>query len=269
MNHCATLSPLLPRVWRMVGFLAFTGWIALAPIQAQQAPTNTPPVQVSLSVSTNRLTVGQTATLRATAQIVPSLRSKADQIFSWNVDLIVIQENSTRLATVELLRSASDREVETSSSGVADGSDLRGIHDTFLNRPHAGRDEPVELFSVPIVATGAGEVIVLLRPGSGLFQLEQDFLTLPSSDEAFWTGADYSTASLTLTITNPEVSRPNLSIEILSPGRIRLQLSAGNLDGWTLETSSDLVAWTAVPGTLKPAMDLDSPLPGQFYRLRK
>lgn len=223
--------------------------LSCAGIAKAQTATN-PPVLVTLRLDRSSLQAGGETTLRAFARIDPALAATADQIFSWNVDLLALDGAVAGIDPLRLARAASDRDPDTSSGGVPDGSDLRGIRDTFLNRPAAGLGEPVELFSVPVLAVSSGTARFRLAPGaSGIF-FDSDFLVVPKDDSPALTGGNYQEAFAVLTVGSaPE--GPTLQISVTPEGRIKIefdtaagaQYSLESRDGWGAQQP-----WQAFPG---------------------
>jgi len=159
-------------------------------------------VAVTLRVDTNVIARGGTTTLHVDARIIPSLRSSSDRIFSWYVDVLNTNGAVAMANYAGLQKSASDRDPATSSTGVADESHRRGIYDTFLNRPGAGRDAAIELMSIPITGLVAGRTRFRVQAGTGEPTLTSDFYVAPSAGGDPYVGGDYANAFADLEVTS-------------------------------------------------------------------
>ncbi len=212
-------------------------------------------VDVTLSLETNKIEVGQTTTLHVFAQVIPSKRSSSERIFSWYIDLL---NSSATVAVVDfsrLQRPASDNDLSLSSSGTSSGPNRIGIHDTFMNRPGAGVNSPVLLLSVPVKGTAAGRNTFSVRAGTGVPALASDFLVAPIGGGDPWLGGNYLSALVQLqvgSVTN-----------VLTPFRIiltplqpfssgRWEISYPTEAGWNyfLQTRPNLgsaAIWQTVP----------------------
>jgi hypothetical protein len=160
-------------------------------------------VIVSSTLDTNRLVAGSSTVLHVFARIAPDQQTNGLQIFSWDIDLISLGDPCVRIEAAQLLRPTSDNDPETSSAGTQDGSNLRSIHDTFLDLMGAGHDQPVELFSVPIAAISPGKVTLAIQAGTGSEEMGGDFVVQPSGDGPPLIGGYYSAARVDLEITAP------------------------------------------------------------------
>jgi hypothetical protein len=248
------------------------GWAALLLIVASAKGQI---VSVTLRLDTNRVQVGTATTLHVLAQVVPAQRARTDRIFSWYVDL-VNTGGSTAAASYETLsRSASDQDPRTSSSGKPDGANRRGIYDTFLNLAAAGRDTPVELFSVPVAGLAAGHASFAVQAGTGVTGLSADFIVAPLGGGDPLVGGDYSAARVELEVTGGgqlpalSITRTPLSATVqrltitfpVSTGQDFLEFRNG------LNAGSAWQAWPAGPFNSGVVLDTNS-LPHRFYRLR-
>src|SRR5512133_2851750 len=137
----------------------FLIWVSASGASAQFAA-------VTLALDTNRINVGQSTLLHVFAQITPAQRAATERVFSWNIDLINSSPDAARPDFAGLRKPASDNEPRTSSTGVSEGGNRRGIYDTFLDRPGAGREAPIELFSVPSSGLSGGRALFRVIPGS-------------------------------------------------------------------------------------------------------
>ena len=212
-------------------------------------------VAVSMRIDTNQVTAGQTTTLHIVAQVVPSLRANASQIFSWYVDVLNTNVAAAPANYASMLKSASDNDPQTSSKGIDDGPNRRGIYDTFLSLSGAGVANPVELLSIPVTGLTAGKARFLVKAGSGV-GLSSDFLVMPISGAQPYTGGDYSAAFVDLTVIGSTQSPFSLQATPLAgnggPGG-SLKLTFTPSPGWTYTVESrtalgDKTGWQALPG---------------------
>ncbi len=234
------------------------------------------PVTATLKLDHTRLKPGEKTVLRAFGLVTPGVISDSDQIFSWNVDLLVFDSTVARIDAAGLLRPASDRDPATSSAGTPDGADLRGIRDTFLNFPAAGRTEAVELFSVPVIATGSGVARFRLLPGSRGLALESDFLVVPLGDGPIVEGADYTAANVVLNVENVSIEPPLLAISLTPGGKVRIETTLPAGVQWVIEMSGNIssgAVWSALPGGItvegRYSVDVDGQGGQQFFRARQ
>jgi hypothetical protein len=149
-------------------------------------------VDVTLTLDTNRIEVGQTTILSVFAQVVPGKRSGADRVFAWYIDLLNSSAAVAQADFSRLLKSASDNDPSLSSAGITSGANRIGICDTFLNRAGAGVSAPVLLLSVPVKGIAAGKNTFSVRAGTGLPALTNDFVVAPL-------GGPFNSGKITLT----------------------------------------------------------------------
>ena len=159
------------------------------------------PVLVTLKLDQSQIAVGGTATLHVLAQIAPAARAPADRIFSWYVDLLNLNGGIASADYGALQRPASDKEAQTSSTGHTEEANRLGIYDAFLNLPGAGRDAPVELFSIPLKAMAPGRATFHIRAGTGVSLLSADFLVAATGGGEPLVGGDYNAATIELEVT--------------------------------------------------------------------
>ena len=157
-------------------------------------------VAVTVKLDTNIIAVGQSTTLRVFAQVVPTLRTNADRIFTWYVDVLNTNGTTAGASYNALQKSASDNDPQLSSNGFNNGAHRLGIYDTFLNRPGAGVSTPVELMSIPVIGLVAGQTRFGVLRGTGVANLSEDFLVAPTGGGSLMTGGNYSTAFANLTV---------------------------------------------------------------------
>jgi hypothetical protein len=156
-------------------------------------------VQVTATLDTNIVSVGESTNLRIFAQVIPSLQANSDRIFSWYVDVL---NGDGTVATADygaLVKAASDNGLTTSGNGTNDGDHQRGIYDTLLNLSGAGVNEPVELISIPVMGQIVGETLFSVAAGSGV-GLASDFIVAPSGGGDPMFGGVYSEATVTLQV---------------------------------------------------------------------
>jgi hypothetical protein len=158
-------------------------------------------VSVTLSLDTNLIAVGGVTTLRVWAQVTPEQRPQAEQIFSWYVDLLNTNGLVASATYEAMLKSASDNFPETSSTGFNDGSNRRGIYDTFTEmHPGLGVSNAVELMAVPVGGLRPGRTRFQVRAGTGVPELSADFLVASKGAGDPLLGGNYTAAQVDLQV---------------------------------------------------------------------
>jgi len=235
-------------------------------------------VAVTLRLDTNTVGICETTTLRVFAQVVPSLRPNSDRVFSWYVDVLHTNGIVAFANYPGLVKPTSDNDPQTSSKGFTVGAERRGIYDTFLNRPGAGVTSAVELLSIPITGQSAGQTRFLVRHGSGVPNLAEDFIVAPLGGGGFQTGGDYSAAFVDLTVVSGTTMREKrlaIAHQRLGGATNKASLSFGAVAGCDcfVEFRNELAsgpAWQAFPnGPHNAGVYFDTnTTPRRFYRLR-
>ncbi len=234
-------------------------------------------VAVTMRLDTNSIAVGENTMLRVYAQIVPSLRPETDRIFSWYVDVLNTNGAVAQADYASLLKPASDNDdPPVSSTGFNDGANRRGIYDTFMDLPAAGRDAPVELLRIPVTGLAEGQTRFSVREGSGGPELT-DFLVAPTGGGEEFVGGDYNLADIDLEV----IAVPcELELSIMpDPGSNgplpQLILSFTPCPGYdhTVEYRDDLSpgsTWQALPGGPhnSGSISITGSLSQRFYRVR-
>lgn len=213
-------------------------------------------VAVTMSLDTNQLAVGQTTKLHVLAQVIPGLQPSSAQIFSWCVNVLNTNGAVASANYGAMLKTASDNDPQTSSTGTADGPNRRGIYDTFLNLPGAGVTNAVELMSIPVTGAAGGTTRFLTQAGTGV-PMDSDFLVFPNDGGDFYTGGDYSAAVADLTVIGsapPSTLRLKIA-RLANNGRPggTLQLTFTPSAGYTYTVESLAAfgktnSWQALPG---------------------
>lgn len=232
-------------------------------------------VKVTLLFDTNRISVGQTTTLRAMAEIVPEFKPESLQIFSWYVNLENTAPTYGTANYAAIDRPASDMDPAFSSPGVTVGVHRHGIYDTFMNWPGAGRHEPIELFSVPVTGISLGSAVFRLAPGTGVDGLASDFIVAPEGGGEPFLGGDYADAVARLEVLRASVTPVPLRIvqAPIGPGRARVTISytvQPNANHF-LEYKNTLAgSWATLAGSPHNSGTVieTNTLPTRFYRLR-
>lgn len=246
---------------RCLGLTQGGSWLAWAFAVLLVLPADSSAqVLVTARFDTNRITSGQSTTLRVFAQVPAADRANADRIFSWYVD--VLNTNGTVAAGnyAQLNKATSDKDPFTSFNGTVQGANLRGIFDTFLNTPGAGVQQAIELFSFPVTGSQAGRTRFIVQSGSGWPLLEYDFLVVPvggGPDPLYPSGANYAQAFADLEVQAGSLPPCNLNLSITPlllngqpGGTLRLNFSPCPGYNHIVEESADLSpgGWTALPG---------------------
>ena len=139
-------------------------------------------VGVTAQLDASTINVGQGTTLRVFAQVLPGVRTNADQIFSWYVDVLNTNVAVASANYASMLKPASDNNPMVSSNGFTGGANRLGIYDTFLNLPRAGVTNAVELLRIPVRASGSAASIS--RPSMPTFSRPSMNASSPSIGHA-------------------------------------------------------------------------------------
>lgn len=156
-------------------------------------------VQVTATLDTNIINVGESTTLRIFAQVLPEVEADAQRIFSWYVDVLNSDGTVAGAEYSALVKVTSDNDPSTSGNGTDDGDNRRGIYDTFLNLPGAGVGAPVELMSIPVTGNADGVTIFEVAHGSTV-GLSEDFIVGRLGGGDPLTGGDYSGSAVVLQV---------------------------------------------------------------------
>jgi len=208
-------------------------------------------VAVTMSLDAPTISVGQGTTLHVYAQVVPNLRTNTERIFSWYVDVLNTNGSAVGVNYSGMQKTTSDQDPQTSSTGVSQGANRRGIYDTFLNRPGAGTSNAVELMSIPVTGLAAGQTRFLVQAGSGVPLMSSDFLAVPKSGGQPFVGGDYSAAFVDLIVTSSSACALQLHIASLAGSRLQLTFTPCAGRNHTIEFRnglSDLAGWQSVAG---------------------
>lgn len=230
-------------------------------------------VVVSMSLDTNVISVGGSTTLRVFAQVVPGLRPTSDRIFSWYVDVLNTNGASVTANYGAMTRPSSDNDPLSSSSGLTQGSNRRGIYDSFINLPGAGVNAPVELMRIPVTGAAAGRTRFAVAAGTGV-PLDADFIVAPIGGGDFYRGGSYATAFVDLQVTGGAACAPVLQIARLAGGtqaRLTFTPCAGRTHFVEGLTAIDGVAtWQVLPGAPHNTGDVVVNLTGgmRIFRVR-
>jgi hypothetical protein len=230
-------------------------------------------VAVTMSLDDSSIVVGEGTTLRVYAQVVPNVRTNADRIFSWYVDVL----NTNGVAAVAdygaMLKATSDNYPQTSSNGVSQGSNRVGIYDTFLDLPGAGVSNAVELMAIPVSGAGAGQTRFRVRAGTGVPALSADFLVAPKGGGDPLEGGDYAAAFADLTVIEATPCDIALQIARQTGGTLRVSFTPCAGRNHTVEYRDALnnaSTWQALPNAPHNSGLLTvTNLPTQrFFRIR-
>jgi hypothetical protein len=230
-------------------------------------------VAVTLRLDTNQVAIGATTTLHVYAQVMPTLRSDAERIFSWYVDVLNTNGPVARGNYAAMLRPASDKDPRTSSPGLDQGANRRGIYDTFLNLPGAGVSNAVELMSIPVSGLAAGRTRFLGAAGSGVPSLSTDFLVSLRSGGAAAGGGDYSGAFADLEVVGASACPVRLQIAPAANNRMQLTFTPCPGRDHFVETATapgNPAGWQTLAGAPQNSgvVFVTNSLPSSFFRVR-
>lgn len=231
-------------------------------------------VVVTARLDTNTISVGGSTTLRVFAQVVPGLRPTSDRIFSWYVDVLNTNGAAAGANYGAMTRPASDNDPLISSAGLTQGANRRGIYDTFMNLAGAGVNSPVELMRIPVTGVSAGTTRFAIAAGSGVPQLDSDFIVAPLGGGDPYLGGSYTTAFADLQVTGGAACAPVLQITRLAGGtqaRLTFTPCAGRTHFVEGLTAIDGVAtWQVLPAAPHNTGDVVVNLTGgmRIFRVR-
>jgi hypothetical protein len=243
------------------------------PVEAQY-------VAVTMQFDSSTIAVGGTTTLHVFAQVVPAYRANSERIFSWYVDMLNGSPAVAQADYSQLQKPTSDNYPPPgSSSGTTQGSDRRGIYDSFINdtpisKSGTGVNTKVELFSVPVQGLSAGQTTFRVTAGSGTVQ-SADFMVATTGGGAL-IGGVYDAATAVLQVSGSAPCTPTLSAAYarIPAGNNRVILSFSPCPGRTnvVEYRNSLNAgtWQALPGAPHNSgsvTDTNS-VTVRFYRVR-
>jgi hypothetical protein len=234
-------------------------------------------VNVTLSLDKQQINVGETTTLHVFAQIVPAQRGSTDRIFSWYVDLLDLNGSVAKLQTGDLAKPSSDKNPALALPGTVEGDNLRGILDTFMNLPGAGRDSAVELISIPVKATAAGKAILKIQAGSSVPGLAEDFIVAPTGGGDPLTGGDYSAAQIDVQV-SANIEQPRITVLLgqnpqTHAPEITIKFTPIAGTNYFVEATDNLgpnASWQALPGAPHNSGQItdSASAPHRFYRVR-
>ncbi len=249
-------------------FLLIAGLCAAPGLTAQV-------VTVTVSLDTNRIAAGASTTLRVFAQIAPDLRPSTDRIFSWYVDVLNSNGTVARGVYESLQKPASDNDPRISSAGTNQEANRRGIYDTFMNLPDAGRPTRVLLVAVPVTGLASGRTTFRVQAGTGVAGLGHDFIVAPAGGGDPLLGGDYSLASAELEVLEESCRvQASLAYTPLPGGQNRLVISYALCPGQNhfveFRDSLGPGTWQTLPSGPHNSGSLieTNSAPQRFYRLR-
>ena len=96
--------------------------VLLATVSAGSARSQV--VDVTASLDTRTVSVGQSSTLRVFARVAPPQQANADRIFSWYVDVLNTNGSVATADYAAMQKLASDKDPSTSSTGTQEGAKI-------------------------------------------------------------------------------------------------------------------------------------------------
>lgn len=251
-------------------------WLAVAAV-VRGAEVPPPAVTVTLRADAASIGSGTSTVVHAFARVSPTFEARADRVFTWNLDLLVLTPEVLELEPGSLVRPVSDHDPVLGSSGVVDGPNLLAVRDSFLDLDHAGVGAAVELFAVRVRALAPGAGQLRLRHGTLGTEGSPDFLVLPAGDDDPWSGGDYTAAFLDILVPDPGSpggAEPRLAVERdPTKGVVRVTVQGQPGDVVALEESpalGDSAAWRRVgqssAGTASFVHETTPDTPGRFFR---
>jgi len=195
------------RVKRSISIGVCLGWLMVSSSALRAADA----VEVTIDADSTMLTIGEKALVTVYGRIAAAIEDDSDQIFSWYID--VLNDNADAVRGYGNVQTpASDNTPSTSADGTPAGAALRGIHDTFLGNPGAGKGGRVVLVAFEVTAVAAGTATISVAAGSTVGGQLSDFLVAQNGGGAI-VGGQYDSASVEITVTGePDFSELDLRI---------------------------------------------------------
>ena len=226
-------------------------------------------VNVTIEADDVALAVGESTMVTVYGQIDAAIEGDSDRIFSWYID--VLNDNGGVVGGYANVQTpSSDNTPQTSHDGTVEGAHLRGIHDTFLNHPGAGKGTRVVLVRFEVTALVAGSATFSVDAGSTVGPLS-DFLVAQSGGGSF-AGGIYTEASVEITVTG-ELDLSGLDLRVTSTGN-QADLSFHPIPGFdhTVQSSETLLplSWVDLPGgphNAGIASQVVAGIPRRFFRV--
>lgn len=226
-------------------------------------------VEVTIEAGDTELAVGETTTVTVYGRIAAAIESNSDRIFSWYVD-VLNDAGGVAGGYGNLQTPAADNTPQTSSDGTTQGANRRGIYDTFLNRPGAGKGSRVILVQFEVTAQTPGTATFSVAPGTTAGPLT-DFLVAKTGSGSY-SGGNYASASVTITVSGTPSSGLGLQVTIVGN---QANATFNPLGGYnhTVEWSPDLgvaTPWAPLPGAPHNAGTASQDITGKdkvFYRV--
>lgn len=202
-------------------------------------------VEVTIEAAETSLRVGQSTTVTIYGQIDAAIASDADQIFSWYID-ILNDDGEVTGGYTDVATPTSDNNPLTSGDGTLMGAHLRGIYDTFLFNPGAGKGSRVILVQFEVTARGVGTSTISVAAGTTVGSLS-DFLVSKTGGGSY-SGGIYTGASVAIS-----VARPDLRLDVIrTADQADITFNPIALPGFshTIEFSDTLqpASWIDLPG---------------------
>jgi hypothetical protein len=223
------------REWLLlfVALVPATGWAANA-------------VNVTIEAEKTALVVGESTTVTVYGQIDAAIAATSDQIFSWYVD--VLNNAGGVVSGYASVQTPASDNASTSHDGVAAGANLRGIYDTFLDRPAAGKGSRVVLVQFDVTAQAAGTATLNVAAGTTVGPLT-DFLVSKTGGGSY-IGGNYTGASLAISVAaGPDLSGVNLRVTMLgNVATATFNPIAGFNHTVQVSTTHQAASWVDLPG---------------------
>lgn len=228
-------------------------------------------VLVTIEAENTTLAVGESTLVTVYGQIDPSIEAGSNLIFSWYID--VLNDNGASVdgyANVQM--PSADNDPDLSGSGTPEGTNLRGIYNTFfLGNPGAGKGSPVVLVQFELTAQLAGTATISVAAGSTVPGDLSDFRVAQIGGGSV-TGGNYAAASLELTVTG-EVDLSSLDLQVRVNGS-QSEVRFNPVSGFnhTVQFSDTLLAlsWVDLPGAPHNSGTVNQGITGvpkRFYRV--
>jgi len=232
-------------------------------------------VDVTLTLDTNTVAVGEMTQLRVWAQVIPSLQADAERIATWHLDLLNLNGAVASADYDAMVKPESDNyPAPGSSTGTDEGANRRGIFDSFLDlaKSGIGVTNPVQLMSIPVTGTAGGVVEFQAAAGTGEPLIAADFLVNPLDLGDPMIGGNYGAASVQLNV--EAVCALQLGIGYTAtPGVLALAFTPCAGYNHTVEFANVVTTntvWMALPGAPHNtgSLNVTNSVSPRFYRVR-
>lgn len=226
-------------------------------------------VIVTVEAADTSLIVGESTTVTVFGQIDAAIEAGADRIFTWYID-VLNSGGGVAAGYASFQTPTSDNAPPPASGdGTGEGSNRRGIFDSFLGTPAAGKGSRIVLAQFEVTALAPGTATFSAAPGTTR-PIAFDFQVAMTGGGSS-TGGNYSAASVDIVVFPPP---GDVDLKVRLTGSHEVELSFTPQAGFNhrVQRNADLTpdSWADLPGG---PHDLGTVLidtigaPVRFYRI--